>query len=124
MNPKKPHTKPQRGPSKGPMKHSRYNWYHRRWPYCPDWYDYNHDYEYDYDWDWDYTYDDYLDSRRMKAPSSRAWSEESDAQMAYQQGFKDGWKAAFEYMTYTECDVIPEPEPMSPPSGNTPDQPA
>lgn len=127
MNSKRPQPRMPRV-SKGAARYPRYHWprHRRHWPYCPDWYDrdYEYDYDYDYDYDWhDYPYDNYIDARRSKSSQvSKAWGEESEAYMAYQQGFKDGWMAAMEYVMYSECVTPPEPAPEpTPPAGTNPE---
>lgn len=116
--------KPSRAPrpSMGP-KNSRH-WNHRRC--CPYWY------EHDWDWDWDddYEWDDdlyYYAPHTAKAPRPvKAWDDSTDSVSAYQQGFKDGWYAAMEYMSMYSGPrnkpmpaPAPEPTPPMPPTEST-----
>lgn len=125
MNPRKPPGRPGR-PTAGPKPArnpsiSKNYWRHRRhWPHWRDHCDYDwYDYEYDYD-DYDYDYDNYLSPRRSRTtPFSKNWENGEtmdEQQMAYQQGFRDGWLAAMEYAMYG-CEPTPpapEPEPIVP----------
>lgn len=134
--------RPKRQASRGPRptpavksgtRPSKHYWHYRRcypwhnWDY--DWYDY----DYDYDWDDDYYYDDYdytdwdfySAPRRPRAPRPvRNWNEDSTVTdpvaAAYQQGFKDGWAAAMDYVMYGEKPVSPTPTPEPTPPNQEP----
>lgn len=113
MTPKRPTGGPR--PQQG--KKSQY-WYRHPY-YCPpyyhDWYDYDYDYDwYDYDYDW-YDYEYLAPSNKPKRPMPPRGparnAEYSDESPSYQQGFKDGWKAAMDYMMYGMEPVEPTPPP-------------
>lgn len=128
MNQRKPNgpraqQRPQQGPQQGPQsKKAQSWWYHHRYhPYYDwyDWYDYDY-YDYDYDWydyDYDYTYDSPPNRPKRPQPprgpvKTADYSEDS---AAYQQGFKDGWKAAMDYCYgYSMGPVEPMPTPPMP----------
>lgn len=134
MNSRKPTGRPGR-PAAGPKPARSTNisknyWHHRR--YWPRWRDYC---DYDYNWydyydyyDNDYIYDNYLSPRKSKGmPAGQNWEDneitEDYLQLAYQQGFRDGWVAAMEYAIYGEempPDSNPEPTPPMPPAPPTP----
>lgn len=102
-------------PGSQPSKHY---WHYRHWPYWDyDWYDWDW-YDYDYDW-YDSDHDwEYAPNRKKKPSRPRAeWDSgtSSDVMAAYQQGFKDGWYAAMDYMSYSEGTMI-EPKPPAPPA--------
>ena len=117
MNPRKP-TGPQQGPRpQGPQGRKPQHWYpyHYCPPYYYDWYDYDYDYDWsDYDYDWNYLAPNKAKEDRSKAmptpnQPTTVWTD-------YQQGFKDGWKAAMDYMGYTiEPIPVPGPPPMPTP---------
>lgn len=120
--------KPSRGPrpAMGP-KQSKHYWHNRRcWPDW-DYWDHDYDWDYDYDLDWDHNLY-YTVPRRAKAPTPvKAWDEGtgSDVIMTYQQGFKDGWYAAFEYMSmYGTGRPMPEPAPEPKPPVSPTEDPA
>lgn len=109
MQPRKP-TKGQR-PPQGPQGKKPQHWYpyHYCPPYYYDWYDYDYDYDYDwYDYDWNY-----LAPNKARNPGS---PKPTDAWSDYQQGFKDGWKAAMDYMMYGVVEPVepPFPAPTAP----------
>lgn len=103
------------GPKPQPTKDSHYWHRYHYWPYWDyDWYDYDwYDYD-DYDWE-------YAPHRKSKAQrSADNWTDQIDpAQQAYQQGFKDGWKAAMDYLMYGE-EMVVEPMPPAPTPPNPP----
>ena len=118
MNPRKP-TKGPQGPRPAQGRHPQHYWHHYRpWPHHYYWYDYDYDwYDYDYDW-YDYLYDDYTQQRPKKpaGPAPTAVNDFNSDEYAsyYQQGFKDGWKAAMDYVMYGEGQE-PMPAPPMPP---------
>ena len=112
--------RPNHGQTKKKYHHGyrHYPYYH---PYHYDWRDYDwYDYDwrdydwYDYDWrdrDWNYLSSE--ERMSMPTPSSNV-----ENYTDYQRGFKDGWKAAMEYMMYEyqqECEPIIVPSPPIPP---------
>lgn len=105
------------------------HWYHYRhhWPYWHhyNWYDNDYDwYDSNYDWsDSDYDSEDWsFYSAPNKPKMSRHTNDYSNnndwsayVMSAYQQGFKDGWYAAFEYMNSSEGTSTWTPEPSPTP---------
>lgn len=111
MKPRKPINKPQ--PPRGKKPQHWYN-HHHYWPHYHDWYWDDYDYYYWDDYDWDT-----LAPNRARAPGA---TDTLDEYLPYyQQGFKDGWAAAMDYMTmYGTVEQVepmppPKPMPMPPP---------
>lgn len=98
------------------LKPSKHYWrhYHHYWPYYEwDWDDYD---SYDYDW-YDY---EYAAPKKVKTPSEVKTRDETDyVQESYRQGFKDGWQAAMDAMTYTEEVPGETSEPSSVPESDS-----
>lgn len=129
-----------RSPQQGKKPQHRYpghyypHYYYDCYDY--DWYDYDYDYDwYDYDYDWydhDYGPRRSHQSKKSKGPRAipvkqSAGNYQDSCQEVYQQGFKDGWAAAMDYMMYgyeieesaaaAEATVTQDPAKVEAPKG-------
>ena len=141
MNQRRPNSGPRPQQTRtSPQGKNPQHWNRYRRPWPPYWYDYYDWYDYDwydyYDYD-EYDYDEYdyyrsssntAASEKNKRPMSARsntngpaeYVEYTESQMIYQQGFKDGWKSAMNYMMGGMDPVEPvEPIPVPVPTPST-----
>ena len=114
MHPRKP-TKPQRPQQGNRPQH----WRHYCPPYYYDWYEWDDYYNYYDYYDWD---EEYVSANKSKPsgpirPGPVKTAESIDTWTAYQQGFKDGWMAAMDYVMYG---VVQAEDPTPPPMPTPP----